>query len=103
DTSQAAFLGGYGAAAQSKTGKVGTFGGAKIPPVTIFMDGFELGVKYFNEKKGKDVKVLGWDMAKQDGQFTNEFAANDKAKQVAQSLIDQDADVLLPVGGPIYQ
>ena len=30
-------------------------------------------------------------------------AANDRAKQVAQGIIDQDVDVLLPVGGPIYQ
>ena len=31
--------------ATSKTGKVGTYGGMKIPPVTIFMDGFADGVK----------------------------------------------------------
>lgn len=103
DTAQAAFLGGYSAAAYSTSGKVGTFGGAKIPPVTIFMDGFESGVKYFNEQNGKSVAVLGWNSEKQDGQFTNEFAANDVAKQMAQGLLDQGADVLLPVGGPIYQ
>lgn len=103
DTAQAAFLGGYAAAANSETGTVGTFGGAKIPPVTIFMDGFQKGVEYFNSENGKDVKVLGWDFDKQDGQFTGEFAANDTAKQMAQGLLDQGADVLLPVGGPIYQ
>ena len=103
DTAQSAFLGGYAAAAQSTTGKVGTFGGAKIPPVTIFMDGFQKGVEYHNAEKGTDVAVVGWDMESQEGQFTNEFAANDTAKQMAQGLIDQDADVLLPVGGPIYQ
>ncbi len=103
DTAQAAFLGGYAAASYSKSGTVGTFGGAKIPPVTIFMDGFEMGVKHFNEEKGKDVKVVGWNTETQEGQFTDEFAANDKAKQVAQGIIDQGADVLLPVGGPIYQ
>jgi basic membrane protein A len=103
DTAQAAFLGGYAAASFSETGKVGTFGGAKIPPVTIFMDGFQLGVEYFNEQKDADVEVVGWDIESQEGQFTEEFAANDKAKQVAQGIIDQDVDVLLPVGGPIYQ
>ncbi|WP_309102439.1 BMP family ABC transporter substrate-binding protein [Microbacterium sp.] len=103
DTAQAAFLGGYAAASYSESGTVGTFGGAKIPPVTIFMDGFELGVNYFNEQKGEDVKVVGWSIDSQEGQFTDEFAANDKAKQVAQGIIDQGADVLLPVGGPIYQ
>ena len=103
DTAQAAFLGGYAAAAYSETGKIGTFGGAKIPPVTIFMDGFADGAAYYNEQNGADVKVIGWDVEKQDGQFTGEFAANDTAKQMAQGLLDQDADVLLPVGGPIYQ
>ncbi len=103
DTAQAAFLGGYAAAAFSETGKVGTFGGVNIPPVSIFMDGFAMGVDHFNEENGANVEVKGWDVASQNGQFTEEFAANDVAKQMAQGLIDQGADVLFPVGGPIYQ
>lgn len=103
DTAQAAFIGGYAAASFSESGTVGTFGGAKIPPVTIFMDGYQLGVNYYNEQKGTDVKVVGWDIATQEGQFTDEFKKSDKAKQMAQGIIDQGADVLLPVGGPIYQ
>ncbi|MHB1172858.1 MAG: BMP family lipoprotein [Lacisediminihabitans sp.] len=103
DTAQAAFLGGYAAASYSKTGIVGTFGGIPIPPVTIFMDGFADGVAYFNKVKGKTVKVLGWDVATQNGSFTGGFAAGTAAKAAAQALIDQNADVLLPVGGPIYQ
>ncbi|NLB47017.1 MAG: BMP family ABC transporter substrate-binding protein, partial [Microbacteriaceae bacterium] len=81
----------------------GTFGGVNIPPVSIFMDGFAMGVDHYNEENGANVQVFGWDVASQDGQFTNEFAANDVAKQMAQGLIDQGVDVLLPVGGPIYQ
>jgi len=103
DTAQAAFLGGYAAASYSKTGVVGTFGGLQIPPVTIFMDGFVEGVKYFNEQKGKDVKVVGWDVDSQNGVFTGGFAAGVEAKTAAQGLLDQNADVLMPVGGPIYQ
>ena len=103
DTVQAAFLGGYAAASYSKTGVVGTFGGLQIPPVTIFMDGFAEGVKYFNQQKGKDVKVVGWDVASQTGVFTGGFAAGVEAKTAAQGLLDQNADVLMPVGGPIYQ
>lgn len=102
DTSQAAFLAGYAAASYSKTGTVGTFGGMQFPTVTIFMDGFADGVKYFNEQKGKDVKVVGWDVAAQTGSFTGGFAAGVEAKTAAQSLIDQNADVILPVGGPIF-
>lgn len=103
DTAQAAFLAGYAAASYSKSGIVGTFGGIPIPPVTIFMDGFVEGVEYYNEVKGTDVKALGWDVDAQDGAFTGGFDANDTAKSTAQNLIDQGADVILPVGGPIYR
>ena len=103
DTAQAAFLAGYAAASYSKTGIVGTFGGMQIPPVTIFMDGFADGVAYYNEQKGTNVQVLGWDVAAQTGSFTGGFAAGTEALTAAQSLIDQGADVILPVGGPIFQ
>jgi basic membrane protein A and related proteins len=103
DTAQAAFLAGYAAASYSKTGVVGTFGGIQIPPVTIFMDGFVDGVAYYNQVKGKSVQAVGWDKEKQTGTFTGGFAAGVEAKTAAQGLLDQNADVLLPVGGPIYQ
>ena len=101
DTAQAAFMAGYTAADYSKTGVVGTYGGQPFPTVTIFMDGFKQGVDYYNEQKGKDVKVVGWDG--KNGSFTGGFEANETATNTARQLIDQDADVLLPVGGPIYQ
>jgi basic membrane protein A len=106
DTVQAAYLGGYAAAAWSANAgvnKVGTFGGIPIPPVTIFMDGFVDGVAKYNEDKGGAVQTFGWDVAAQDGSFTGGFAANDTAKQTAQGILDQGVDVILPVGGPIYQ
>ena len=73
NTAQSSFLAGYLAAGMTKTKKLGTFGGAKIPTVTIFMDGFSQGVDYYNKQKSTDVQVLGWDAAKQDGQFTGDF------------------------------
>lgn len=103
DTAQAAFLAGYAAAAYTQTGIVGTFGGMNFPTVSIFMDGFAQGVEYHNSEKGTNVQVLGWDRAAQDGVFTGGFEANDTARNTAQGLIDQNVDVLLPVGGPIYQ
>ncbi|MGC5169197.1 BMP family lipoprotein [Microbacterium sp. DT81.1] len=106
DTVQAAYLGGYAAAAwsaQSGANKVGTVGGIPIPPVTIFMDGFVDGVAKYNEDKGANVATVGWDVAAQQGSMTGGFAANDTAKQAMQGVLDQGADVLLPVGGPIYQ
>ncbi|MCU1515223.1 MAG: family transporter substrate-binding protein [Microbacteriaceae bacterium] len=103
DTAQAAYLAGYAAASYSKSGVVGTFGGMQFPTVTIFMDGFAEGVAKYDTDKGKSVKVVGWDVASQKGSFTGGFAANDTAKSTAQNLIDQGADVIFPVGGPIFQ
>lgn len=106
DTAQAAYLGGYAAAAwsaQNGVNKIGTFGGMQIPSVAVFMDGFQLGAEKYNEDKGGAVQVFGWDIAAQTGSFTGGFDANDTAKQTAQGVLDQGVDVLLPVGGPIYQ
>lgn len=102
DTAQAAFLAGYAAASHTETGIVATWGGMNIPPVTIFMDGFVDGVAYYNEEHGTSVVALGWDVAAQDGSFVGSFTAGTEAKAMAQSFIDQGADVLLPVGGPIF-
>ncbi len=82
-TDQPAYLAGYLAASQSESQIVGTFGGAKIPTVTIFMDGFVKGVEKYNEDKGADVKVVGWDVAKQDGSFTNDFENQAKGQSLA--------------------
>jgi basic membrane protein A len=99
DTAQAAFLAGYLAAGYSKTGKVATYGGLKIPPVTIFMDGFADGVAYYNQQKSKNVKVLGWDKAKQNGSFAESFTDQNKGKSIGDTFVAQGADVILPVAG----
>lgn len=101
NTAEAAFLAGYLSAGYSKTGKVGTYGGMEFPTVTIFMDGFKQGVDYYNQENGANVAVVGWDG--KTGSFTGGFEANQDAKTVATNIIDQGVDVLLPVGGPIYQ
>lgn len=106
NTAEAAYLGGYAAAAwsaQSGVNKVGTFGGMQIPSVAVFMDGYQLGVEKYNEDKGASVQLFGWDIATQKGSFTGGFDANDTAKQTAQGVLDQGVDVILPVGGPIFQ
>jgi basic membrane protein A len=99
ETDQAAFLAGYLAAGYSKSGKVATFGGLKIPPVTIFMDGFADGVAYYNQAKKKNVQLLGWDKAKQNGSFTQDFASPAKGKALANTFVAQGADVVMPVAG----
>ena len=99
NTAQSSFLGGYLAAGMTKTKKLGTFGGKKIPTVTIFMDGFSQGVDYYNKQKSADVKVLGWDAVKQDGQFTGDFEDVKGGQRTAQGLISQGADIIFPVAG----
>lgn len=101
NTAEAAFLAGYLAAGVSETGTVATFGGMQIPSVSIFMDGFADGVDYYNEQKGTDVSVLGWDKDAQTGAFTNSFDDQTLGKQQAQQFLDQGADVIMPVAGPV--
>ncbi len=98
-TDQAAFLAGYVAAGMSETGKIGTYGGINIPPVSIFMNGWLAGANYWNETKGAAVEVLGWDG--KDGLFTGDFEDQDKGRNTTESLLDEGADVILPVAGPV--
>lgn len=103
NAAEPSFMAGYLAAGMSKTGTVGTFGGANYPTVSIFMDGFHQGVQHYNEVKGADVNVIGWDEAAQDGQFiggNNPFGDIPGGKNTANTLISQGADVILPVAGP---
>ena len=96
---QASFLAGYLAAAVTKTGKVGTFGGVDFPSVTDFMDGFSLGVAYYNEQHGAQVQVLGWDVQKREGLFTDSFTDTNLGRRIGFRLMDEGADILLPVAG----
>ncbi|MBN9620543.1 MAG: BMP family ABC transporter substrate-binding protein, partial [Actinobacteria bacterium] len=103
NTAEGAFLGGILAAGMSKTGVVGTWGGAKIGPVTIYMDGFWEGVQYYNKIEHKTVKVLGWNENNQSGGTfvpgNNPFGDPNDGKSISQSMINQGADVLFPVAG----
>ncbi len=101
NTDEAAFLAGYVAAGVTRTGKVGTFGGIQIPPVTVFMDGFALGVQYYNQQHGTNVEVLGWDPVTQTGLFTGNFESTDDGRRMGESLLDEGADIIMPVAGPV--
>ncbi len=101
-TQEAAFLGGYVAASVTNTGVLGTFGGINIGgPVTDFMDGLVWGAEYYNEQKGTDVQVLGWDPATKEGLFTGDFESLDKGRDFALNLNQEGADIVLPVAGPV--
>jgi basic membrane protein A and related proteins len=100
-TDEAAFLAGYLAAGMSQSGTLGTYGGINIPPVTIFMNGFEAGMNHYNEEKGTSVALSGWSSEAQDGTFTGDFEDQDKGRQVTESLLDEGADIIMPVAGPV--
>ncbi len=101
NTAQDAFQGGYLAAGMSKTGKVATFGGQKLPTVTIYMDGFYDGVQYYNQKHGTHVSVLGWNESTQNGSFTGDFTNQTNGQNVTQTFITEGADVIFPVAGNV--
>jgi len=105
------FLAGYTAAAMTETGIVGTFGGMDLPPVTAFMDGYVRGVEFYNTQKAElgdvmsgsrpHVEVLGWNLETQEGLFTGNFEDLDAGWAFAQELVDQGADIVMPVAGPV--
>lgn len=101
NTDEAAFLAGYLAAGVTETGAVGTFGGLQIPTVTVFMDGFYYGVQYYNEQNGTEVEVLGWDPVAETGLFAGNFESTDDGRRLGESLMDEGADIIMPVAGPV--
>ncbi len=110
DTNQDAFLGGYVAAAMSKTGVVATYGGADIPPVTIYMDGFVAGVRYYDQHMHKHVKVLGWTPSKGNrakgqytgkGTFVGNFTDQTAGKTITSGFFADGADIVFPVAGGV--
>ncbi len=100
-TNENSFLAGYMAAGYSKTGVVATYGGAPIPTVSIFMDGYAQGVEFYNAVKDKSVKVLGWDRKSKTGTFVGGFTDQVKAKELSVAFEAQKADVIFPVGGSL--
>lgn len=96
---QSSFLAGYIAAGTSLTGKVGVYGGLPIPPVTQFMDGYALGVEYYNDAHGTAVEVLGWDVDTQTGLFTFTFNDPGAGQAATASLFDDGADTVFAVAG----
>jgi WD40 repeat protein/basic membrane lipoprotein Med (substrate-binding protein (PBP1-ABC) superfamily)/DNA-binding SARP family transcriptional activator len=97
---QAAFLAGYTSASVTQTGIIGTFGGIPVPSVTDFMVGFEHGMDYYNQTHDTDIRLLGWSTAQNDGEFVGDFCCPPEGHALAGKLIDQGADVIMPVAGP---
>ncbi len=101
NTLEDSFQAGYLAAGMSKTGKVATFGGQKLPTVTIYMDGYYDGVQYYNTKHHKNVKVLGWNEKTQNGSFTGNFTDLTAGQRLTNTFISEGADIIFPVAGNV--
>lgn len=101
DSAEASFIGGYAAAAISRSKTVGEFGGIASPPVNTWMDGFAGGVAYYNQKNNASVKVVGWDVKSQKGLYSGTYSDQSKGLQLAQQLQSQGADVIFPVAGNV--
>ena len=97
DTAQPAFLAGFLAAAQSESGVVGTFGGTDISTVTTAMEGFKQGVERFNDDNDAAVEVVGWNG--KDGSFVGDFDDEAEGRSIAEGMISEGADVIMPVAG----
>ncbi|TFH37569.1 MAG: BMP family ABC transporter substrate-binding protein [Anaerolineales bacterium] len=92
-------MAGYLAAAVSKSGKIGTFGGIPFASVTSFMSGYEQGAHYYNLVHGTSVEVLGWDSSTSEGYFIGEFCCMAEGRQHLEELVSAGADVIFPVAG----
>jgi basic membrane protein A len=100
-TDEAAFLAGYVSAGMTESGTLGTFGGINIPTVSIFMDGFEAGMDHYNMEAGGDVELRGWNSERQSGLFAESFEDHDQGRQLGPQLLDEGADIIMPVAGPV--
>lgn len=95
------FLAGYLAAGMTETGKVATYVGILFPSTQAFMDGYAMGVQYYNEQKGTTVEVFGWDMENQEALEAGNFESLDDGRAFAEALMDDGADIIMPVAGPV--
>ncbi len=109
-TNQAAFLGGFLDAAESKTGVVATYGGENFSSVTMYESGFVAGVRYYDMANKAKVKVLGFTPGKGTctlvscpgtGTFVGNFTDQTAGRQDTASFIAEGADIVFPVAGSV--
>lgn len=86
---QGSFLAGYAAASLSQTGVVGAVGGEDSDTINDFLLGYEQGVEYYSQQKGKDVRVTF--------NYTNTYDDPAVGKNCAFALNDQGADVIFQI------
>jgi basic membrane protein A and related proteins len=92
---EGSFLVGAAAALKTKSNTVGFVGGLEGDLIKKFQAGYEAGVKYIADQKGKDIKVLV-DYA---GNTPEAFRNPAKGKELALKQIGQGADVIYHASG----
>jgi basic membrane protein A len=92
---EGSFLVGAAAALKTKSNVVGFVGGQEGPLIKKFQAGYEAGVKYIADQKGKKVKVLV-DYA---GNTPEAFRNPAKGKELALKQISEGADVIYHASG----
>ena len=92
---QGSFLVGAAAALKTKSNTVGFVGGLEGDLIKKFQAGYQAGVKYIADQKGKQVKVLV-DYA---GNTPEAFRNPAKGKELALKQIGQGADVIYHASG----
>lgn len=88
---EAAFLAGLLASYVTQTGVAGVTPGMDIPPVEAFAAGFRAGFLTGGRTRGREVKILSTTI----GSFDDPV----KAKSIAVTLINQNADILFQLAG----
>ena len=99
---QSCYLAGYLSAGMTKTGIVGWYVGIMGPAVQSFGDGWFYGVAQYNKVHGTSVKVIGYD-ALNPGKATatGSWIDADKGRSLGASMMDEGADIILPVDGGV--
>jgi basic membrane protein A and related proteins len=110
ETDQAGFLGGMLAAGMTTKGTVATYGGEEFPSVTLYMNGYVAGVRYYDKTYGAAVKVLGWKPAagacslskcNGTGTFVGNFTDQTAGKTDTTQFFADGADIVFPVAGSV--
>jgi len=92
---EGSFLVGAAAALKTKSNTVGFVGGQEVDLIKRFQAGYQAGVKYIADQKGKQIKVLV-DYA---GNTPEAFRNPAKGKELALKQIGQGADVIYHASG----
>ncbi|MGG4488822.1 BMP family lipoprotein [Metabacillus idriensis] len=84
---EGSFLAGAAAAMTSKSSTVGFIGGADVPLINKFADGFSEGAKAINP----DIKIIT--------EYANDFGDDKLGSEIAEKMIGNKADVLYAAAG----